>query len=157
MRWLKGIRFVGPAMGITLFMVLQMTVGCTALQQQQIKDGFVSAAECSMLSAIGCAAQSMGACPPPLTVWGGAEWGDYGDCLVERSASCSTTALARCAYRSIADAIDGPVVAGGVGCSGPQEQEAIKACVRDSTVESEEEAIQAVAWCQKKVCMRLED
>ena len=118
-----------------------------------IQDGFVDAAECSLMSAMGCAAQSMGACPPPLNIWGDSEWGEYGDCLVERSASCSTAALARCAYRSIADAIDGPVVAGSSGCGGPDEQNEIKACVRDSEFETEEEAIQAVAYCQRRVCM----
>ena len=140
-----------------VILILYTAIGCTAMQQQMLKDGFVSLGDCAILSSLGCASQSMGGCPPPLTSWNGDEWGDYGECLAEKSMACSTSALAKCAYRSIVDAIEGPYVGGGVGCSGPEKQSEIMACVRDGEYETEAEAVNAVAACQRLVCLNPED
>ena len=142
---------------VVAILILYTAICCTAMQQQMLKDGFVSLGDCAILSSLGCASQSMGGCPPPLTSWNGDEWGNYGECLGEKSMACTTSALAKCAYRSIVDAIDGPVVTGGVGCSGPQEQNEILACIRDGEYETEAEAVTAVAACQRLICLNLED
>jgi hypothetical protein len=51
-------------------------------------------------------------------------------------------------------AAGGPVAAGGVGCSSPPLQAKIQACISDTTIETEEEAIEAVAACQRQVCLK---
>tara|TARA_R110002012_G_scaffold2527_4_gene12246 strand:+ start:13382 stop:13561 length:180 start_codon:yes stop_codon:yes gene_type:complete len=51
-------------------------------------------------------------------------------------------------------AAGGPVVSGGVGCSSEPLQAKIQACISDTTIETEEEAIEAVAACQRRVCLR---
>ena len=140
-----------------VILILYTAIGCTAMQKQMLKDGFVSLGDCAILSSLGCASQSMGGCPPPLTSWNGDDWGGYGECLAEKSLACASMAMAKCAYRSIVDATEGPVIYGGVGCTGPKKQSEILACVRDSEYETEAEAVTAVAACQRLICLNLED
>jgi hypothetical protein len=142
---------------VCLLILLRVMSGCTAAQLQVLEDGFVSLGDCAVVSSLGCAAQSMGGCPPPLSLWGGEEWSGYGECLAEKSMSCASMAMAKCAYRSIVDAIDGPVVTGSSGCNNPQELAKIKKCVCETTIETEADAVQAVAYCQRLICMGAED
>jgi hypothetical protein len=51
-------------------------------------------------------------------------------------------------------AVGGPVVSGGVGCSSEAMQAKIHTCVSDTTIETEEEAVEAVAACQRQVCLK---
>ena len=60
-----------------VILILYTAIGCTAMQKQMLKDGFVSLGDCAILSSLGCASQSMGGCPPPLTSWNGDDWGGY--------------------------------------------------------------------------------
>ena len=140
-----------------LFIISTIVAGCTAAQRQIFKDGLVSTSDCAVHSSLGCAAQAMGGCPPPLTTWESEQWGDYGSCLAEKAASCSASALARCAFRSIVNSIDGPVVGGGAGCNDSVSKEQIEQCVLDADIETEAEAVQAVAYCTRKVCLNMED
>ena len=45
------------------------------------------------------------------------------------------------------------VAAGGVGCTGEEGMEEVRSCVGDVTLETESEAISAVAACYRRVCM----
>ena len=126
--------------------------GCTALEKQRFKDGFIDVASCSLYASIGCVAQSMGGCAAPLDTFGNEEWKNYALCLSSYSASCSAKGIGRCAYRSIVDSLDGaPFVGGGIGCAN---SETIQACVKDrsGTIQTEADAVEVVAECQRLVC-----
>lgn len=142
---------------VVVILIVYSALGCTAAQKQMLKDGFVSLGDCAILSSLGCASQAMGGCPPPLTSWDSELWGDYGECIAEKSMVCSQGAIVQCTYRSVVDAIDGPISAGGTGCSGPEHQSEIMDCVRDAEIETEAGAVDAVAYCQRMVCLNLED
>ena len=45
------------------------------------------------------------------------------------------------------------VAAGGVGCVDDQSIEEIKSCVSDVTLETESEAVSAVAYCYRVACI----
>jgi hypothetical protein len=137
---------------ILSFTALMSGAGCTAHQLRAFEGGLVSLGDCSLYSSIGCASQAMAGCSTPA---GGDEWNDYGSCLAEKSMSCASNALARCSYRAIAAAVDGPVVMGGTGCR--EDIAAIQACIGDTEIETEAEAVQAVAWCQRRVCLGSEE
>jgi hypothetical protein len=126
---------------------LLITPGCTASQLAALEDGFVSLGDCSLYSSVGCASQAMAGCATPDK---SGDWSDYGDCLAEKSMGCASSALARCSYRAIASAVGGPVVMGGIGCKA--ELDKVRSCVKDAEMETEAEAVQAVAWCQRFVC-----
>jgi len=126
---------------------LLIAPGCTASQLAALEDGFVSLGDCSLYSSVGCASQAMAGCATPDE---SGDWSDYGDCLAEKSMGCASSALARCSYRAIASAVGGPVVMGGIGCKA--ELDKVRSCVKDAEMETEAEAVQAVAWCQRFVC-----
>ena len=121
--------------------------GCTAAQKQMFKDGLVSVGDCSLHGTIGCVATSMGACTTPLTTFNKEDWTEYSQCLAARSASCSVKAIGLCAYRSIEGSV---FPGGGVGCA--QMQDEMEQCIADSRIETEAEAVQVVADCQRRVC-----
>lgn len=121
--------------------------GCTASQLAALEDGLVSLGDCSLYSSVGCASQAMAGCSTPDD---SGDWNDYGSCLAEKSMGCASNALARCSYRAIAAAVGGPLVMGGTGCKA--ELGKVKSCVKDAEMETEAEAVQAVAWCQRFVC-----
>lgn len=125
--------------------------GCTASQRELFRDGLVSVSDCSLHSTIGCVATSMGACATPLNTFEQDDWKHYADCLAQQSAACSVKGIGLCAYRSIIESIDGDgFVAGGVGCA--QMTEEFQACLTDSRIETEAEAVQVVAFCQRTIC-----
>ena len=45
------------------------------------------------------------------------------------------------------------VAAGGVGCVGEESLGGIRACVADTTLETEGEAVAAVAYCYRAACL----
>jgi hypothetical protein len=126
---------------------LMIGPGCTAYQLAALEDGLVSLGDCSLYSSVGCASQAMAGCATPDE---SGDWNNYGSCLAEKSMGCASSALARCSYRAIAAAVGGPVVMGGTGCKA--ELDKVKSCVNDTEIETEAEAVQAVAWCQRFVC-----
>ena len=128
--------------------------GCTASQLASLEDGLVSLKDCSVYSSLGCASQAMAGCQIPS---GGMGWDEYGDCLAEKSLSCGSAALARCSYRAVAAAAGGPVVFGGTGCNDEEGQSALSSCVSSIDIESEAQAVEAVASCTRKVCLNMED
>lgn len=147
----------GVMLLIIALMLFMSPMGCSPLFKQRFKDGLVSLGDCAVMSSLGCVTQSMGGCPPPLTNWAGNDWSMYGNCLLEKSQMCASSALARCAFRSIVDSVDGPVVGGGTGCREGASYERMLNCVMDGEYETEAEAVQAVAYCQRMECLNLEE
>ena len=45
------------------------------------------------------------------------------------------------------------MAAGGVGCTGDKSMAEVKACVADVTLETESEAVSAVAYCYRAACI----
>ena len=105
-------------------------------------------------TSLACTTQSVGACEIPQDSWEGDDWSRYADCIADNSKRCSSQGIARCAMNAAMRAAGGPVASGGVGCSSEPLQAEIQACISDTTIETEEEAIEAVAACQRRVCLR---
>ena len=125
--------------------------GCTAAQKQMFQNGLVSVGDCSLHATIGCVATSMGACTSPLSTFDGDDWSAYASCLATTSSSCSIKGISLCAYRSIVDSLDGaPMIGGGVGCA--QMTDKLEECIADARIETEGEAVQVVADCQRRIC-----
>jgi hypothetical protein len=137
-----------------LFCLVSLSaIGCATLPLSSLRDGAATLGSCSIHTSLGCAAQALGACPPPLDTWNGDDWSSYASCIGDKSAKCATAGLARCSWTAMSRAIGGPVASGGVGCSSEAMQAKIHACVSDTTIETEEEAVEAVAACQRRVCL----
>ena len=125
--------------------------GCTDAHLSAFKSGVVSVSECALHTSLGCASQAAAGCETPSTMDG---YGDYGQCLVNKSASCSGRGLGLCLLKGIGNASGSTsVAAGGVGCTGEEGMEEVRACVGDVTLETESEAVSAVAACYRRVCM----
>ena len=134
---------------------LLITPGCTASQLAALEDGLVSMGDCSLYSSVGCASQAMAGCQLPSA--SDENWSPYADCLVDKSIACGSAALARCSFRAISEATGGLFGGGGAGCKDEESRAEIRECVSDSRLESEAEAVQAVAYCTRLVCMNLEE
>ena len=125
--------------------------GCTDAHLNAFKSGVVSVSECALHTSLGCASQAAAGCETPSTMDG---YGDYGQCLVNKSASCSGRGLGLCLLKGIGNAIGSTsVAAGGVGCTGEESLDEVRACVGDVTLVTESEAVSAVAACYRRVCM----
>tara|TARA_Y100001938_G_C7943970_1_gene355766 strand:- start:49 stop:543 length:495 start_codon:yes stop_codon:yes gene_type:complete len=146
-------KFMGGAVVLLYFMLAltQCESGCTPYQKQLFKDSFVSTADCSFHTSLACASQAMSGCDRVDSP--GGSYKEFGDCLVTRSTSCAGKGLSMCLLGGMANVAGGIFAAGGVGCSGQESVDEIKACVRDAEMETEAEAVQAVAYCTRKVCM----
>ena len=139
---------------VALFCLVSLSaIGCATLPLSSLRDGAATLGSCSLHTSLGCAAQALGACPPPTDTWSGDDWSSYASCIGDKSAKCATAGLAKCSWTAMSRAAGGPIVSGGVGCSSEAMQAKIHACVSDTTIESEEEAIEAVAACQRRVCL----
>jgi hypothetical protein len=140
--------------GVVISLSLLAFAGCSPSQLQALRDGVVSLGSCSLHTSLACTTQSVGACEIPQDSWEGDDWSRYADCIADNSKRCSSQGIARCAMNAAMRAAGGPVAAGGVGCSSPPLQAKIQACISDTTIETEEEAIEAVAACQRQVCLK---
>ena len=94
-------------------------VGCNA---QFWKDAAITTADCTAISALGCAMQM--------------------------TAGCAVTGISRCVIGALMKATGGPVVAGGTPC----DQEAVDLCVMGSMCGSEMACVESVAACYNEVC-----
>ena len=126
--------------------------GCSVFTSDAFKDGVVDASDCALHTSLGCAAQSLAACGAP-SVGDGGEWKPFGACLAEASAACAKKGLARCAVTAMLGAVGGPIVAGGAPCN----MDDVNDCVQSAEYDSKASAAEAVAWCQRRVCMNLEE
>tara|TARA_R100001230_G_C5666989_1_gene171673 strand:- start:677 stop:1162 length:486 start_codon:yes stop_codon:yes gene_type:complete len=125
--------------------------GCTEAHLNAFKSGVVSVSECALHTSLGCASQAAAGCDTPSNMDG---YGDYGQCLVNKSASCSGRGLGLCLLKGIGNAVGSmSVAAGGVGCTGEEGMKEVRECVADVTLETESEAVSAVAACYRRVCL----
>jgi hypothetical protein len=140
--------------GVFSLMVLAIILslcGCTEQTKRIFKDAAVSVSDCAFHTSLACASQATAGCDKPS---GGEGYGEFGKCLVNRSASCSGRGLGMCLLKGIANAIGTTsVAAGGVGCVNEKSLQEIESCVSDVTLETESEAVSAVAYCYRVACM----
>jgi hypothetical protein len=144
------MRVVWMKMVVAVF-CLQLAPGCSHSQLEGLRDGIVGIGSCSLHTTLACAAQAVGGCSIPDASWGSDQWSGYAQCVAEKSGRCSAAGLGRCALTAATRAAGGaPIVMGGVGC----DQDKVAACVGDTTIETEVEAVEAVASCQRTVCLK---
>jgi len=132
-----------------LIMVALLQTGCSPSHLQDLREGALGLGSCSLHTSLGCVSQAIGACSIPADDWGSEDWGSYASCVAEKSGKCSAAGLAKCTVSSAIRAAGGPVVMGGVACN----QNKVLECVNDTTIETEAEALSAVAACQRRVCL----
>lgn len=145
------MRVIGIAVAAFIAVAMFTFCGCTEYSRQVFKDAAVSVSDCAFHTSVACAAQATLGCDKPE---GGQGYGDFGQCLVDKSSHCSGRGLGMCLLKGIANVVGSTsVVAGGVGCSGEENLAEVKACVADTTLETESEAVSAVAYCYRNVCM----
>ena len=136
----------------TFFICLVMSMcGCTEQVKRVFRDAAVSVSDCAFHTSLGCASQATAGCDKPSE---GEGYGEFGKCLVNRSASCSGRGLGLCLLKGIANAVGTTsVAAGGVGCVNDSSLQEIESCVSDVSLETESEAVSAVAYCYRVACM----
>ena len=138
------------AASLVLILFLNMC-SCTPSMRKALKENLFSVADCSLHTSLGCAAQGIGGCLGPTP---GGDYSEFAQCLVDKSSSCAGRGLALCAYGGMKRAFpDAPLAGGFVGCAGEDGLEDVKGCVRDVTIETEQEAVGAVADCYRQVCL----
>ena len=125
--------------------------GCTEQTKRIFKDAAVSVSDCAFHTSLACASQATAGCDKPSD---GDGYGEFGKCLVNRSASCSGRGLGMCLLKGIANVMGTTsVAAGGVGCVNETSLQEIESCVSDVTLETESEAVSAVAYCYRVACI----
>lgn len=125
--------------------------GCSTTQVKQFKSAVVSVGECAMHTSLACASQATAGCELPPA---GGDYGEYSQCLVNKSSSCSGRGIGLCLLKGVAQVAGTTLVAaGGVGCTGEESMIEVRSCVADVTLETESEAVSAVAACYRRVCM----
>ena len=125
--------------------------GCNPSHVRQFKSEVVSVGECALHTSLACASQATAGCELPSP---GGDFGEYGQCLANKSASCSGRGLGMCLLKGVANVVGNTfVAAGGVGCSSEEALAEVRHCVADVTLETESEAVGAVAECYRRVCM----
>jgi len=137
---------------VAIILLFAVTMcGCTEQSRQLFKDAAVSVSDCAFHTSLACASQATAGCDKPSD---GEGYGEFGQCLVNRSASCSGRGLGMCLLKGIANVVGTTsVAAGGVGCVNDDSLEEIKTCVADVTLETESEAVSAVAYCYRSACI----
>mgnify|MGYP003112785005 FL=1 len=131
--------------------VVFSTCGCTEQTRRIFKEAAVSVADCAFHTSLGCASQATAGCEKPS---GGKGYGEFGQCLVDRSSSCAGRGLGLCLMKGLANVVGSTsVAAGGVGCVGEESLDQVRACVSDTTLETESEAVAAVAYCYRAACL----
>lgn len=145
------VRLVGVAVAAIIITLLFSTCGCTEQYRQMFKNAAVSVGDCAFHTSLACASQASAGCEKPS---GGKGYGEFGQCLVDKSASCSGRGLGLCLLKGIANVVGSTsVAAGGVGCAGNESLDQVRSCVADTTLESESEAVSAVAYCYRFHCL----
>ena len=145
------MQIISIAFCAMLMMFILSICGCTEQSRKLFKDAAISVADCAFHTSLGCASQATAGCEKPSE---GEGYGDFGKCLVNHSASCSGRGLGLCLMKGIANVVGTTsVAAGGVGCAGVDSLDQVHACVADTTLETESEAVEAVAYCYRYVCM----
>lgn len=154
--WYDGpMQAVFDFIGICYIVVLVLTIinyiGCTRVQRDTLKSAVVSVSDCAFHTSMACASQALAGCPSPSD---GEGYGEFGNCLVDKSASCSGRGLGLCLLKGVVNVAGSLNVAGGgVGCTGNEGISEVKSCVSDVTLETEVDAVNAVAACYRHVCM----
>ena len=144
-------KLTGIALAAIIISFALSTCGCTEQYKRIFKDAAVSVTDCAFHTSLGCASQATAGCDKPSN---GGGYGEFGQCLVNKSASCSGRGLGLCLLKGIANVVGSTsVAAGGVGCTGEESLDEIRSCVSDTTLETESEAVSAVAYCYRSVCM----
>ena len=139
---------------LSLCVILSLC-GCTKAQRALFRDGVVTVSDCAFYTSIGCASQAAAGCNSPELP--GQGYGEFGQCLVNRSSSCAGRGLGLCLLKGIASVVGTTsVVAGGVGCTGDESLQEVRSCVADVTLETESDAVQAVAACYRRACIGVE-
>lgn len=148
---MTSCRIIGFMVMALLALLTLSMCGCTEQGRRLFKDAAVSVSDCAFHTSVACAAQATLGCDKPE---GGQGYGEFGQCLVDKSSHCSGRGLGMCLLKGIANVVGSTsVVAGGVGCSGEENLAQVRACVADTTLETESEAVSAVAYCYRNVCM----
>lgn len=138
------------AIGIIIAALVMLT-SCSPKAIDIVKTASVTVADCAFHTSVACASQATAGCASPEEV-GGFE--EYAECLVDKSKSCSSKGLGLCLLKGITSvARSSFVVAGGVGCVEGDNLHEIKACAMGTSIETEREAVDAVAYCYRLVCM----
>ena len=131
------------------FVFASLLVGCTPADRDRLASGAWKASECSLFSAMGCAGQAVGHC----SVEASGDFPAFGDCLVNKTQNCVGANLARCALSGIVYvAKTTNVAAGGVSCTTEENKALVFNCVHSQPLESEAQAVEAVARCWLEVC-----
>jgi hypothetical protein len=154
-------------LAMSLAFIISSTKGCAHVEK--LGPALSSVGGCALHTTLSCVTRAGGDCPPPSDMWGKDDWREYGTCLSDRSSSCSLNGLAGCLYRSLARAtgvrVSRPSLSSGIGPSarvafeveGSIENEVtrgrIDACLGIAEITTEDEAIAAVAACQRKACI----
>ena len=133
-----------------LIVIVFLQTGCSPSHLQGLREGAVGLGSCSLHTSLGCVSQAIGACAIPADNWGSEDWSSYASCVADKSGRCSAAGLAKCTVSSAIRAAGGPVAMGGTPC----DQSEVVRCVSDTTVETEAEALSAVAACQRMVCLK---
>ena len=154
-------------LAMSLVFIISSTKGCAYVEK--LGPALSSVGGCALHTTLSCVTRASGDCPPPSDMWGKDDWREYGACLSDRSSSCSFDGLAGCLYRSLDRAMGSSLtrtsLSSGIGPSarvafeveGSIDNEVargrIQSCVAISEITTEDEAIAAVAACQRKACM----
>ena len=148
---MTSLQIIGISFCAVLLMLVFSLCGCTEQSKRLFKEAAVSVADCAFHTSLGCASQATAGCDKPSN---GEGYGEFGQCLVNRSASCSGRGLGMCLLKGIASVVGTTsVAAGGAGCVNDSSIEEVKACVADVTLETESEAVSAVAYCYRAACI----
>ena len=111
----------------------------------------VSSKGCAHVKRVGCVTQAAANCATPAWGWGETDWDGYGVCLSDTSSTCSLTGLAGCVYRALVR-LTSPALATKPKY-GDDVRNQIRRCVMEKDMDSEEECIEAVACCQRDICI----
>lgn len=145
------VKLAAFAVGAIFLALVFSTCGCTEQYRRIFKDAAVSVADCAFHTSLACASQATAGCDKPS---GGEGYGEFGQCLVDRSSSCAGRGLGLCLMKGLANVVGSTsVAAGGVGCVGEESLVQVRACVADTTIETESEAVSAVAYCYRYACL----
>lgn len=106
---------------------------------------------CALHTTLGCVTQAAANCATPAWGWGETDWDGYGVCLSDTSSTCSLTGLAGCVYRALVR-LTSPALATKPKY-GDDVRNQIRRCVMEKDMDSEEECIEAVACCQRDICI----
>lgn len=131
-------------------------VGCVT--DAMIRDGASTAADCSLHTTVSCAMQSLVDCSTPKEKTGPG-WKGYALCLFDRAKDCQLRGLGRCAAAGVIAATGSGLGVGSFNSLSmvsvgppPCDLQAAEACVNDVTIETRDEAIDAVAGCYRVIC-----